>query len=150
MVWTYSGDPGASTLDAVRFLLGDTVEANAIFSDEELDWLIATQSNPYFAAALAADSAAAAYSNKSNDNVKTKTVGALSISYDTEKAKEYRNLAGSLRFRGALNAPIMPYSGGISKDDKDAREDETDWVKPNFSLGMDDNEGTALTDDWST
>lgn len=36
MSFTYAGDPSASTLAALRFKLMDTVEAIAIFTDEEL------------------------------------------------------------------------------------------------------------------
>ena len=148
MVWTYSGDPAASDLDAVRFLLGDTVEASAIFQDEELEWVLTQASNVYIAASIAAESAASAFEGAAGD-VKTKTVGALSISYDSEKAEKYRKLSRQLRFQGALHSTIVPYSGGISKADKETQEDDTDWVRPNFSIGMHDNEGTQVTD-WST
>ena len=145
MSFSYSGDPGANSIDAVRFLLGDTVEAEAIFTDEEISWALTQNSNVYFAGALIADGAVAKFSGGSNSNVKTKTVGALSISYsDSEKAQEYRKLAGQLRVKGAINSKWQPYSGGISRADKKAMEQDTDWDKPFFVRGMHDYPGANL------
>lgn len=143
MSWTYSGDPSLSSRDQVRFLLGDTVSATAVFSDEEIDWLLTESPNPYLAAALAADAAASSLTSGTNSGVKTKTVGALSITYaDAEKAQDYRKMAASLRLRAALARTFIPYSGGISVSDKETREADTDWDKPAFSRGMHDYPGT--------
>lgn len=40
MSFTYSGDPAASQLDAVRFALGDTIKEGALLQDEEINYLI--------------------------------------------------------------------------------------------------------------
>lgn len=145
MAFTYSGDPSASSRDAVRFLLGDTVEAQAVFSDEEIAWALTQNANVYFAAAVIADSAVAQFSGGNESDVKTKTVGALSISYGSkEKAEEYRALGRSLRVRGAINSEIRPYSGGISVSDKKLEEQDTDWDKPAFARGMHDYPGVDL------
>lgn len=148
MAFTYSGDPGASNLDAVRFLLGDTVEATAQLADAEILWLLTQNTNVYFAAALAADKVAAKYtiSSGGGSGVKTKTVGALSISYESakERSEEYRTMATSLRFQGAITGGWLPYSGGISKSDKETREQDSDWDRPAFSRGMHDNPGSDL------
>lgn len=147
-VWTYTGDPASSDRDAVRFLIGDTIETAAIFQDEEIDWLVLQNGNIYFAAALAADAAAAQFAGaQSQGAVKTKTVGALSISYDdSARASEFRQLARDLRFRGAVNSTIITYSGGISKSDKQTREQDTDWDKPSFARGMHDNPNAGNQD----
>lgn len=42
MSWSYSGNPSASTLDQCRFILQDTVEAEPIMQDEEIQYLIDT------------------------------------------------------------------------------------------------------------
>lgn len=145
MTFTYGGDPANSNLEAVRFLLGDTVDATHVFEDEEINWALAENGNIYFAAALVADLAVAQFSGGSESNVKTKTVGALSISYaDKEKADEYRKMAASLRVKGALNSVIVPYSGGISIDDKETQEADTDWDKPYFTRGMHDYPGANI------
>jgi len=59
--FTYT-QPWASTRDYVRFLVGDTNAANAVFDDEELDSLVATWSgDARLAAAEALDALAALY-----------------------------------------------------------------------------------------
>ena len=61
MSFTYT-QPWASTRDYVRFLVGDTNAANAVFDDEELDSLVATWSgDARLAAAEALDALAALY-----------------------------------------------------------------------------------------
>lgn len=42
MSWSYSGDPSTSELDRNRFMIGDTNEADPLFTDEELQFLIDT------------------------------------------------------------------------------------------------------------
>ena len=42
MGFSYSGDPSASDLDRLRFILMDTDNDNPIFSDDELQYLIDT------------------------------------------------------------------------------------------------------------
>ena len=61
MSFTYT-QPWASTRDYVRFLVGDTKAANAVFDDEELDSLVATWGGDgRLAAAEALDGLAALY-----------------------------------------------------------------------------------------
>lgn len=50
MTFTYSGNPGSSTRDLVRFLISDTDAADPYFQDAELDYLITTWTNGYTAA----------------------------------------------------------------------------------------------------
>lgn len=145
-MFTYSGNPAYSSRDAVRLLIGDTVDTKAVFQDEELDWFLTQNTNIYFAAALAADAAAARFSgSESSGSVKTKTVGSLSISYaDTERIAEYRTLGRELRYRGAINASWQPYAGGISISDKKTNEQDTDWDRGAFARGMHDYPGSDL------
>lgn len=42
MSFSYSGDPSASALDAMRFLIGDTDENAPIMQDEEIQYIIDT------------------------------------------------------------------------------------------------------------
>ena len=42
MAFSYSGDPSSSTLDAVRFQLGDTSPVQPLLQDEEINYLIDT------------------------------------------------------------------------------------------------------------
>lgn len=43
-MWSYSGNPEASRLDAVRFTIGDTEESFSFITDEEINYCL-TQSN---------------------------------------------------------------------------------------------------------
>lgn len=137
--FTYGGNPAANTRDAVRFLLRDTVESQARISDEEIAWLLSENGNNVYNAAIAgADNIASSFSSQA----RTKTVGALSITYEAS-AVEYRQLAKDLRLRRIRLGSFIPYSGGISVSDKQTNQDDTDWDKPSFSRGMDDNIGTS-------
>lgn len=42
MSFSYSGDPSSSSLDAARFLLGDTDSSNPIMQDEEIQYILDT------------------------------------------------------------------------------------------------------------
>lgn len=42
MSWTYSGDPSASEVDALRFKLQDTNPSEPLFTDQELAYLVDT------------------------------------------------------------------------------------------------------------
>ena len=48
MSCTYSGDPSKSSLDAARFLIGDTDENSPIMQDEEIQYIIDTHGNGNF------------------------------------------------------------------------------------------------------
>lgn len=136
----YSGNPDGSPEDAVRFLLQDTSTSEQI-TDAELNWLLSQNgSNVYKAAALGAELLASKFRN-----AKTKTVGALSITYDLS-AERYADLAKRLRAQIAkgLTSTIVPYSGGISKLDKELNESDTDWDKPFFTRKQFDHIGADM------
>lgn len=40
MSFSYSGDPTTSTMDYIRFTVGDTQELTAVLMDEEIDWIV--------------------------------------------------------------------------------------------------------------
>ena len=139
MTWTYSGDPSASSRDAVRFLLRDTSGSTAVatLADEEIAWLLTENGdNVYFAAVDAAGELGAKYASL----VQTKTVGSLSITY-ASRAQSFKDLAKSLKDRAGAHTTIKPFSGGISKADKSDNRSDDDWNQPNFSIGMDDYPG---------
>ena len=134
MTATYGNDPAGSNLDAVRYLTKDTSTSAAINSDEEITWLIASEANLYYAAAAAADAIAASYADDAKVN--SKSVGDLSISSGDAigaRVREYRNLARSLRTRGAKR--VSPFSGGISRSGKKSQRQDDDYDQPAFSRG---------------
>jgi hypothetical protein len=135
-VWTYGGDPSANTKDEVRFLLGDTVQADPQVSDEEIAYLLGKWPDPYTAAAQGAAALSATYSRLID-----RTVGTLSISY-SQKSQQFAQLAKDLRAQarspeGAAGA--APLTFGIAWAEKDEKDLDTSLVPDVFDQGMHDN-----------
>lgn len=102
MVFSYSGDPGASQLDAVRFAVQDVNEAFPLLTDEEHTYLIEEWMPRYDSLTFVAAIAAATISRK--------FVGLVSVSADgvsintSELTQRYRDLAVALRAEYKLGA----------------------------------------------
>lgn len=126
MSWTYTG-PSNSPRDEIRFLLGDTTEMDESLSDQELDYLLAQDSDPYLAAANAAEIMAAKYLKLS---ATMKKVGDLAISYNNSPivADKLYKLAIRLR-QGRYSGKSTPTPRWV---------DESDYI---FWVGMNDNDG---------
>lgn len=124
-VWSYTGNPASRIVDAVRFLIDDTDSSSPKINDNEIEFLLAARgSNTYYAAADAAEFLAAKYSAKAGVS---KTVGDLTLAHSIGgQATEYRNLARTLRARGAVLTAGVPIAGGAADRD------------PIFSIGMTD------------
>lgn len=96
MTFTYSGNPGSSNRDQVRFLIGDTdPAAEEKLSDEEIQYLISRHTtNIYRAAAEAADQLSVRYLKLS---ATSKKVGDLNLGYDYgSTSARYADLARKL------------------------------------------------------
>jgi hypothetical protein len=132
--FTYSGDPRDSDRDAVRFLIGDTDETDQLVSDEEIAYMLLTQS-PLRVASLMATGLAKEFAGRAS----SKTVGSLTIKKGfEEKSKSYASLAARLSATADKTTAFVPYAGGISSSDKQAQETDTDWEKPSFYRGIHD------------
>lgn len=129
---TFSGDPAVNPRDAVRSHMGDTDMSNPQLTDPQIDYLLNLYPNPFYAAAAGCRQLASLYARKVN-----KRVGDLSINY-TDIAKNYRDMARELEAQGATFG-LAPYSGGISRSDKEAVNQNTDRVKPPFREKQFDN-----------
>lgn len=141
MSFSYSGNPGASDLDQVRFLIQDTDSTDAEFTNEEINSVLSSLSAPQAAISLV-DRLIAKYARKASN----KKVGDLSIDY-SQRIDALKALKKALQNDVTLgNMSGAIYAGGISKDDKDTDLDDTDLVQPAFRIGMHDNPGTALDD----
>ena len=136
--WSYSGNPSASTRDAVRYHLGDTDPDDPLMSDGELDYLITDWSlistSPRLIAADAAE-------NLANRYAREVTVSADAVTAQLQElVGNYRALAVSLRAQDAnrnLGGPDL----GV---DADSVPDPS--VRPlNFSIGMHDNKRSGPT-----
>lgn len=133
--WTYNPQQLAtSSLFQVRRILGDIIEKDPQLQDAEIEFFITQRTSVMGAAADAARSLAAQYSRK----VDVTSPGELRTAYSTQ-ADRYRRMAKELdliaRSRGS---GITPYAGGISVTDKQNAISDTDRVRPQFNIGMQD------------
>lgn len=132
-VSTYSGDPSARKLDAVRFMSRDIDMTAPRLSDAEIEWLLDEHSqDAYDAAASACENAAGTYAS-----YRDKTVGPLSIKYGEQSDRLYA-LAMNIRSRRSKVTGFAPVLTQYS----------TEHI---FELGMHDNAvvddgGSALND----
>lgn len=134
MAWTYDAALGTDK-DRVRFLIQDNNSARQLFQDEEIDWVLSAEDNMFTAAATLCEQLVTRAAG-----VKSKKISEFTIVYDTSV---YRELASSLRARGAFNQ--VPYAGGISTADKTAQQNDPDWVQPKMSRRLHDNPETVET-----
>lgn len=126
---TYSGDPSASDLDAVRFLIGDTDVSNLILTDSEVNFLLTEEGNKYSAASRAALSMAATFGRKAD-----KSVGDLSIRY-SDRRQHYLELATKLADHASMKGSALTGITGGRGSERD----------PMFWLGMQRMPGTPVT-----
>jgi len=131
MTATY--DPSlANPLDEVRFALGDTIVTpadSALLSDEEIGALLTANGDHVGRAALAAAKSLAARFAR----LTTMSAGDTSVSMG-ELAERYRTLVADLQ-RGLARGTGggLPYAGGISRSDKQSREDDADRTAAAFA-----------------
>ena len=137
MSWVYSGDPGFSDKDQVRFQVGDTDGTDQQVSDEEIEWAITETASTRGAAAIIARAIAAKYARLTD-----MSVGDLRQSY-SQRQEHYTELAERLERQEGLRSLNDMYAGGISESDKETQEEDTDRVSPNFKIGMHDNPGSS-------
>ncbi len=134
MSWSYSGNPGDSDKDQVRFLIGDTDTTDQQLSDEEILWAISEEGNVYFAAARCALALASKFAR-----LVDKEVGDLSLDY-SQRQKAYQDLADELSESATLRS-ATPYQGGQTHSDKRIDQDDPDNVQPAFQKGQFDYPG---------
>lgn len=141
MTFSYSGNPGSSTRDLVRFLIQDTVSADAIFQNAEIDYFVTTWTDGYAAAIAAADIASVKFSKEADYS---KRVGDLSLSESfSGRSADYRTMADRLRKLRAETNPPTPYANSdalVQTGNKDVQEYYTD-----FYTGQFDNPSTSDT-----
>jgi len=135
MAWTYAGDPAASNLATVRFLIGDTDTTDQLLNDAEINYLISVAGGNYEAGARAIDQIIA------SGRLVDKTVGDISIS-GSARALDLRQVQRSLRYSGSLSA--LPYAGGISVADMESQRRDSDIPTPAFTKGQFDHPNVNL------
>ena len=135
MPFTWTGNPAASTVEKIRWEIGDTVDtvqSPCKFQDAEINYAYDQEHSILKAAARLCEQLAVRYSDASD-----RTMGPLRISM-TEKSGLYAAKAKGLRKRSMAYAE--PYVGGISKTREDIFETDSDLIQPTFGKGMMDNE----------
>jgi hypothetical protein len=137
MTFTYSGDPSTSTRNYVRFLLNDTDSTDALFSDEEINYVITEWSgDAYEAARELAEILIARFARLADST--SKSVGDISVSESySSKIAHYQQLANSLLMRKMRKSPPRPWANADalkSTDDRTTTDFNTD-----FSMGQMDN-----------
>ena len=137
MKFTYSGDPSTSTRNYVRFLLNDTDSTDALFSDEELNYVITEWGgDAYNAARELAEIPIARFSRLADSS--SKSVGDISVSESySAKVTHYKELANSFLQRQMRKSPPKPWANSESlksTDDRNISDYNTD-----FYVGITDN-----------
>ena len=130
MAWTYSGDPGSSDRDKLRFISGDVDITRQLWTNEELDFVLGDTSSEDEAARQLLQA-------KIRQLSLTPRVRLGSFTFDATAL--ISSLKENLEALGVSRGSMAPWAGGISKADKQARESRQDRVKPRFHRGQFDN-----------
>lgn len=129
MTWTYSGNPGASALDEVRFLIQDTNQDDQLLSNEEIEYLIEVYIDPYSAAVAAVVSLIGKASRQEEES---KKVGDLTLSRKSgARLAQWEALKRHLeveRFRRTPAAPIVNQNSLLPTDKRVVEDEGTDYV----------------------
>jgi len=128
VAFTWGGDPANSNLEAIRWLIDDTVSASAKFADAEINYAYSEEGSVYGAAAMLCEQLATQYASKPN-----RALGPLRVD-NSELAQKYENKAKLYRKQAMSYA--TPYSGNISKTDEELYEDDSDIKQPIFEKDM--------------
>lgn len=131
MAFTWTGNPAASTIEKIRWEIGDTVSTSPKFTDAEIQYAFDEEYSVSRAAARLCEQLATKYSDQVD-----RSLGPLRVSL-SQKADFYYKRAKALRQRGQEYAE--PYAGGISKAKSDLFKADADINQPYFDKGMMDN-----------
>jgi len=139
VTWTYGGDPAASPLAEVRFLVGLTDELDQLVSDEEIAYTLAQAANDTSeAAARVAEHLSSVFARLAE----TETLGRRSEEYGDRSAK-FAELATSIRDASGVTA-AAPEVPQIRKADRDAALADTTRTPTQFRVGLHRNTNTGV------
>jgi len=129
MAWSYSGDPGASNLDEIRFLIQDTDTNDQLLSNEEINYLYDAYGDAY-SAAVAAVGVLIAQASRAVEE--SKRVGDLSLSVKSgARLAQWQALMDSLkaeRFRRFPAAPVVNANTLLPTVERDVEDEGSDFV----------------------
>ena len=140
MAWSYSGDPANSTNDSIRFLIGDTDTNDRLITDEEIAYIVTQQGSVNRSASECCRAIAAKFARNMN-----RSIGGLQADF-AAKYRQYLELADNLRAKDET-APVSPFLSGYKKDEKQAREDDTNREMIYVRKGFQDNKRAATVDE---
>lgn len=129
---TYSGNPGNSNKDEVRYLCGDTGgseynERNEFFlSDSEIKFSIDEAGSTKQAALACAKRIKSKLAREADAEAGD---GAVDFS---QRMQHYEQIIKDLERETSLGN-LKPFAGGIDKSDKESTEQDEDRVKPFFN-----------------
>lgn len=130
MSFSYSGNPGQSALDAVRFNVGDTDARRPQLQDGEVLYCLEQAGGDIQAASITACEAIIAQLSRLCDQ----SVGSVSKSF-SQLLGNYKEVLGNLR-RIASSSGGIPIIGGISHAANALPYHNPDYVRPQFTTRM--------------
>lgn len=126
-MWTYSGNPGFSLKDQVRFIIQDTQENDQLLLDGEITWLLSQYGNDCYQTSIRACEMIMTKFARLCDE----SVGQVKITY-SQKVEAYTKMQAMLRERLAIENTGV-FAGGIYKVDKMTNRQDRGLVKPDFT-----------------
>lgn len=124
MSFTYN-DPSDSDLEAVRLLVGDTVEADHLLEDEEIEFFLSQEPSVHYAASASCEAIASKVAREVSFSAEGASIQ-LSQQY-----QHYREMSRSLRMEAQRHGEVQVSVSSLY--DKNLTEKE-----PTFSIGMHD------------
>jgi hypothetical protein len=111
--WTYSGNPGHSAVDEVRFLIGDTKAKQPMLLDGEIAWCLGQYNNDPLLASIRCCEVLIANAGSLVDQ----SVGPASLSLSQRIRSLSEVVLPTLKQRQALEG-AKPYMGGLWRSDQ--------------------------------
>lgn len=141
-MWSYSASnlnttTASGRLNSVRLLVGDTDTDDQLAQDEEVLFALSqANNNIYYAAAWLCRTIAAKFGRL----VDTTLDGALSAKYST-RVKQYQQLATQIEAQGKKTSgkSLGVFGGGVTTSGMQVVNEDTDRVKPAFTIDQFDN-----------
>ena len=130
MSWTFS-ESLTTTRDKLRLRVGDTDANDPLLSNETLDVLLTDKGDDLALAAIDAVRAIIAKLGREFDRSAVGVGGSRS-----QKVQHFHDLLKQLTKESRLSTGVV--LGGVSASRKQTIEDDSDFVRPSFTVGGDD------------
>ena len=141
MTWSFS-DSLATDRDKVRLKIGDTDTDDQLLSNETIDALLDIRADVIL---CSIDACRAILAKLARDI--DRSAAGMSGSR-SQKTQHYKDILANLVKESGGETRVKV--GGISKDDNDTLNDDSDFEKPTFTVGMNDrvNSSGGSNGDW--